>query len=288
MSSRNRSSEASTATMARSAGGRRIAIWMALNPPHEIPHIPTAPFDQGRDASQAITASPSASARSLYSPSGRRPSLRPVPRMSTRAPAYPRSTRYGYSARSRGSVQSSFRYGRYSRTAGHGPSPWSGRYSVAARWTPSAMVIHASSLRMPGILTAGGPTGRDVGDGYDAVVVGGGHNGLTAAAYLARAGLRTLVLERREIVGGACVTEEIAPGCRASTTSYIASMLRPEVIRDLRLADHGLRMVACEPGLQAVFEDGSVIPWWTDHARTVSEWSMVSAADARTFDSLDK
>src|SRR5881397_687105 len=93
---------------------------------------------------------------------------------------------------------------------------------------------------------------------YDAIVVGAGHNGLTASAYLARAGLRTLVLERREIVGGACVTEEIAPDCRASTTSYIASMLRPEVIRDLRLGDHGLRMVACEPGLQVPFLDGEI------------------------------
>ena len=65
---------------------------------------------------------------------------------------------------------------------------------------------------------------------YDAIVIGAGHNGLTAAAYLARAGLSTLVLERRDIVGGCCVTEEIAPGCRVSTTSYIASMLRPEVI----------------------------------------------------------
>ena len=76
---------------------------------------------------------------------------------------------------------------------------------------------------------------------YDAIVIGGGHNGLTAASYLAGAGLSTLVLERRELVGGCCVTEEIAPGCRASTTSYIASMLRPEVIRDLELAAHGLR-----------------------------------------------
>src|SRR5262245_66659292 len=76
---------------------------------------------------------------------------------------------------------------------------------------------------------------------YDAIVVGGGHNGLTASFYLARAGLRTLVVERREILGGACVTEEIAPGCRASTASYIASMLRPEVIRDLELERHGWR-----------------------------------------------
>jgi phytoene dehydrogenase-like protein len=85
---------------------------------------------------------------------------------------------------------------------------------------------------------------------YDAVVIGAGHNGLTAAAYLARAGLSTVVFERREIVGSCCVTEEVAPGCRASTTSYIASMLRPEVIKDLRLADHGLRMIPCDPAIQ--------------------------------------
>src|SRR5438093_12060798 len=118
---------------------------------------------------------------------------------------------------------------------------------------------------------------------YDAIVVGAGHNGLTASAYLARAGLRTLVLERREIVGGACVTEEIAPDCRASTTSYIASMLRPEVIRDLELAKHGLLMVPCEPGLQSAFEDGTVLPWWTDNDRTVAEWATVSASDAQPF-----
>jgi len=122
---------------------------------------------------------------------------------------------------------------------------------------------------------------------YDAIVVGAGHNGLTAAAYLARAGLSTLVLERRDIVGGACVTEEIAPGCRASTTSYIASMLRPEVIRDLGLARRGLQMVPCDPALLVPFPDGSVVPWWSDRERTVREIAKLSPADARTFVRVD-
>src|SRR5208282_3186963 len=93
---------------------------------------------------------------------------------------------------------------------------------------------------------------------YDAIVVGGGHNGLTAAAYLAGGGLSTLVLERRDIVGGCCVTEEIAPGCRVSSTSYIASMLRPEVIAELHLADHGLRMIPCDPAIQVPFPGGQI------------------------------
>jgi phytoene dehydrogenase-like protein len=122
---------------------------------------------------------------------------------------------------------------------------------------------------------------------YDAIVIGAGHNGLTAAAYLGAAGLSTLVLERREIVGGCCVTEEIAPGCRASTTSYIASMLRPEVIRDLELASHGLRMIPCDPALQVPFPDGQVIPWWADRDRTVEELRKLSPKDAATFVRVD-
>jgi phytoene dehydrogenase-like protein len=122
---------------------------------------------------------------------------------------------------------------------------------------------------------------------YDAIIIGAGHNGLTAAAYLARAGFSTLILERREIVGGCCVTEEIAPGCRASTTSYIASMLRPEIIRDLDLGAHGLRMVPCDPGLLVPFPDGQVVPWWADGDRTIAEFRKLSPRDAETFVRID-
>jgi len=122
---------------------------------------------------------------------------------------------------------------------------------------------------------------------YDAIVVGAGHNGLTAAAYLARAGYSTLVLERRDIVGGCCVTEEIFPGCRASTTSYIASMLRPEVIRDLRLGDHGLHMVPCDPALQVPFPDGQLVSWWANRDQVVGELRKISVKDAETFVRID-
>jgi phytoene dehydrogenase-like protein len=128
---------------------------------------------------------------------------------------------------------------------------------------------------------------RARGFDFDAVVIGAGHNGLTAAAYLARAGHSTLVLERRDIVGGCCVTEEIAPGCRASTTSYIASMLRPEVIRDLKLAQHGLRMIPCDPALQVPFSDGHLVSWWADRERVVAELRKISSRDAETFVRID-
>ena len=121
----------------------------------------------------------------------------------------------------------------------------------------------------------------------DVIVVGAGHNGLTAGALLARAGLATLVVERRDVVGGCCVTEEIAPGCRASTTSYIASMLRPEVIRELDLRRHGLRMVPCEPVLQVALDGGEVLAAWNDPGRTAAGIARFSPADARAYLAAD-
>ena len=80
-------------------------------------------------------------------------------------------------------------------------------------------------------------------DRYDAIVIGGGHNGLVCAAYLARGGLKTCVLERRHIVGGAAVTEEVFPGFRWSVASYVMSLLQPRIIRELELGRHGFKVL---------------------------------------------
>lgn len=118
---------------------------------------------------------------------------------------------------------------------------------------------------------------------YDAIVVGAGHNGLTAAAYLGRAGLKVLVLERRNIIGGACVTEEVIPGHRVSFTSYFASMLMPTVIRDLELARYGLRMVGSDSLLAVGLEPGHIIRWWADPHRAAEEIRAISPRDADAF-----
>jgi len=125
-----------------------------------------------------------------------------------------------------------------------------------------------------------------------ALIIGAGHNGLTCAFYLAKAGMKVRVFERRHMVGGCAVTEEIdpinAPGNRVSTASYMASMLRPEVIRDMELARHGLKMIAANPSVQVAFEDGGVLPWWHDRQRTHDELARYSHHDAETFFTLDK
>lgn len=115
----------------------------------------------------------------------------------------------------------------------------------------------------------------------DAVVVGAGHNGLVAAAYLARAGLSVEVFERREIPGGACVTEELWPGVRASPASYTLSLLRGQIIRELELERHGLHVEPHEPYLFAPLPDGRKVVTWSDPARTraqlEADWSQADA-----------
>ena len=102
---------------------------------------------------------------------------------------------------------------------------------------------------------------------YDAIIVGGGHNGLTAAGYLARAGLKTVVLERRDVVGGAAVTEEIHPGYRISTVSYSVSILRPEVIRDLELKQHGFETLRMDGSLAICGDDYLFLTGDEEHDR---------------------
>ncbi len=122
---------------------------------------------------------------------------------------------------------------------------------------------------------------------HDVIIIGAGHNGLTAAAYLAKAGRKVLMLERRDVVGGCAVTEEVdaelAPGCRVSTASYIASMLRPTIIKDLKLGSYGLKMVACDPGVQAAFDDNDVVGWWSNEAKMRAELSRMAPNDVDTF-----
>ncbi len=122
---------------------------------------------------------------------------------------------------------------------------------------------------------------------YDAIIIGGGHNGLVTAAYLAKAGKKVVVLERRHLVGGAAVTEEIYPGFKYTVASYVVSLLRPEIVRELDLPRYGLEILPLESTLTPL-PDGNYLARWADHAKTRSELMRHSVADAEAYDQFGK
>src|SRR5829696_1023881 len=122
---------------------------------------------------------------------------------------------------------------------------------------------------------------------YDAIIVGGGHNGLVCAAYLARARRRVLVLEKNELIGGAARSEEVFPGFRFSVFSYVVSLLRPEIIRDLDLPRHGLHILPLESTVTPL-PNGDYFAQWGDHDQSRRELARHSLRDAEAYDEFGR
>ncbi len=122
---------------------------------------------------------------------------------------------------------------------------------------------------------------------YDSIIIGGGHNGLTCAAYLAKAGRKVLVLERRHVLGGASVTEEIYPGFKYSVCSYVVSLLRPQIIRDLELPKHGLEILPLECSFTPQLEGPGLVRW-PESAKTRAEIARHSERDADLYPEFGK
>ncbi|AGE70871.1 phytoene desaturase family protein [Sulfolobus acidocaldarius] len=123
---------------------------------------------------------------------------------------------------------------------------------------------------------------------YDVVIIGGGHNGLVTASYLAKYGLKVAVFERRNIIGGAAATEELWPGIRVSTGSYVLSLLRKKIIKDLELERYGLKVYLKDPGLFVPFENGKSITIWLSLKRTMKEIEKFSKKDSINYEKFVK
>ncbi len=131
------------------------------------------------------------------------------------------------------------------------------------------------------------PSDVTVGKSYDAIIIGAGHNGLVCANYLARAGLKVLVLERRNVIGGAAVTEEIAPGFRASIFSYLMSLLHPRIIREFELARHGLEVLPCSDMVSPLPGDDYIL-FSESIEKTQKSFAKFSKHDAQIYPEFDK
>src|ERR1700758_3862214 len=122
----------------------------------------------------------------------------------------------------------------------------------------------------------------------DVVIIGGGHNGLVTAFYLAKAGYKPLVLERRSQVGGAAITDEFHPGFRCSTLAHSAGPIRPDIVRDMQLENHGLKMIAPDAGVASLSPDGRALALSNDPRKSAAEIAKVSQKDAAKYPELQE
>src|SRR6266700_2018785 len=122
----------------------------------------------------------------------------------------------------------------------------------------------------------------------DVIIVGGGHNGLVAAFYLAKAGFKPLVLERRAQVGGAAITEEFHPGFRCSTLAHAAGPIRPDIVRDMQLEQHGLKIITPDVCVTALSPDGRALSLYQDVKKSAQEIAAFSQKDAAKYPEFER
>src|SRR5712692_6215290 len=158
---------------------------------------------------------------------------------------------------------------------------------VGARDYKYARALAARPRAKPAVRTEDRSAQPNMSAKYDVIVIGGGHNGLVHAAYLGRAGRKVLVLERRHVLGGAAVTEEVFPGFRFSVCSYVVSLLRPEIIRDLDLPRHGLEILPLD-GTFTPLPNGDHLWRVNDHAKTHREIARHSKVDAEAYEEFGR